>query len=76
MAGVVLNQIKFSIAAFEDGIVGDVAPFVIAGPAGNSLGNVADQEFAAAHMFHRIPSFKRNNNVHNPLIYKIDGLAI
>ena len=52
MAGVVLDQVKFSIAAFEDGVMGDVAPFVIAGPAGDSLGNVAGQKFAAAHMIH------------------------
>ena len=52
MAGVVFDQVKLSLAAFEDGVMGDVAPFVIAGPAGDSLGDVAGQKFAAAHMIH------------------------
>ena len=54
MAGVVLDQVNLSIAAFEDGVMGDVAPFVIAGPAGDSLGDVAGQEFAAAHTIHMV----------------------
>ena len=33
VAGVILHQIQFPLAALEDGVVGDLAPLIVVGPA-------------------------------------------
>ena len=35
-------------------IMGDIAPLIIAGPAGHSLGHITGQELTAPHMVHMI----------------------